>query len=372
LKQTPNIVIVVGARPNFMKIAPIVRNAASRKIKANFRIFHTGQHYDENMNDVFFRQLNIPEPDVFLEGTFGSHARQTHSIMVGFEDYCLRNLPDMTIVVGDVNSTLACALVSKKLKIDVAHVEAGLRSGDKAMPEEINRIATDAISDLFFASEPSAVDNLQKEGHSKEVIHHVGNVMIDSLFYHLDEIALRPTANSPMEALKRSLKDYCVVTLHRPSNVDVSDRLKLICDTLNEVAKIYPIIFPVHPRTQKLLEESGKKFSPNIHLLQPLPYLDFLNLWKDASAVITDSGGLQEETTAIGVPCFTLRENTERPITIFEGTNTLVGDNMEKLKNELSDLRNAKKKNNSSSCPMLWDGQASNRILDIVTEHLNV
>ena len=214
--------IIAGARPNFMKIAPIVRNAASRKIKANFRIFHTGQHYDENMNGVFFRQLNIPEPDVFLEGTSGSHARQTHSIMVGFEDYCLRNSPDMTIVVGDVNSTLACALVSKKLKIDVAHVEAGLRSGDKVMPEEINRIATDAISDLFFASEPSAIDNLQKEGHPKELIHHVGNVMIDSLFYHLDEIASRPRANSPIEALKRSLKDYCVVTLHRPSNVDVS------------------------------------------------------------------------------------------------------------------------------------------------------
>ena len=212
---------------------------------------------------------------MFLEGTFGSHAKQTHSIMVGFEDYCLRNLPEMTIVVGDVNSTLACALVSKKLKIDVAHVEAGLRSGDKAMPEEINRIATDAISDLFFASEPSAINNLLEEGHPKELIHHVGNVMIDSLFYHLDEIASHPRANLPIEALKRSLKDYCVVTLHRPSNVDVSDRLDLICDTLNEVANTFPLIFPVHPRTRKLLQKSGKKFSSNIHLLQPLPYLDF-------------------------------------------------------------------------------------------------
>lgn len=362
------IALVVGARPNFMKIAPILRALEQAADVFKYRLVHTGQHYDEAMNAVFFRELGISEPDLFLNGGGGTHAEQTARIMVEFEADCMRNRPDLILVVGDVNSTLACSIVAKKLQILVAHVEAGLRSGDMNMPEEINRRVTDSISDIFFVTEPSGVDNLLREGHLSETIHYVGNVMIDNLFFQEKKLANMNFSNTYSGSLKTTLSDYGVVTLHRPSNVDDLLMLNDICQALIEVSVNLPLIFPVHPRTKASISKLNIDFGKNIYLLESLPYMEFLNLWKDAVVVMTDSGGLQEESTALGIPCFTLRSNTERPVTVSEGTNTLIGKNLSKLKFEVDKVFNGKGK--KGRLPLLWDGHASTRIVKCLNSYL--
>jgi len=303
------IFLVAGARPNFMKIAPIVRalkaqsNPQITQIpRIEYKIVHTGQHYDYEMSQAFFDDLEIPKPDFFLDAGSGSHAAQTTKIMVSFEEVCSNERPDLVIVVGDVNSTLACSVVAKKLLIDVGHVEAGLRSFDLTMPEEINRIVTDSISDYFFVTEKSAVKNLLKEGKPKERIHFVGNVMIDNLFHQLKCLNSENPTKFPTYELKRALDDYIFLTLHRPSNVDSRETLAEIVEALNEISVEIPIVFPVHPRTKKMLDTFNIKLSDSITLLEPLGFKKSLYLWKDAVMVMTDSGGLQEETTALGVP----------------------------------------------------------------------
>lgn len=358
------ICLVAGARPNFMKIAPIVRALDQRSDVFNHFIVHTGQHYDNEMSGVFFEQLGIPAPAYFLEAGGGSHAQQTAKIMVAFETVCLEAQPDLVLVVGDVNSTLACALVAKKLGIRVAHVEAGLRSGDRRMPEEINRLATDAISDLYFVTEPSGRNNLLAEGKPESSIFFVGHVMIDNLFYELQKLKEGAAVSDLVKTLAAAQHRYGLVTLHRPSNVDEPARLAGVVVALNRVAEKLPLIFSVHPRTASRIAEIGMDLSPRITLLPPQPYLDFLYLMKDASVVITDSGGLQEETTGLGVPCLTLRENTERPVTIDEGTNTLVRCNDGSLQDAVEMILGGRGK--SGRCPALWDGKAAERICEVL------
>ncbi|HNC81357.1 MAG TPA: UDP-N-acetylglucosamine 2-epimerase (non-hydrolyzing), partial [Rhodocyclaceae bacterium] len=292
------IYLVAGARPNFMKIAPIVRALQARADRFTFKIIHTGQHYDREMSDVFFDELGIPKPDYHLEAGGGSHATQTAKIMVAFEEICQKVRPDCVLVVGDVNSTLACAIDAKKLQIPVAHVEAGLRSGDMRMPEEINRLVTDSISDWFFCTEPAGVDNLLKEGKQPEALFHVGHVMVDNLLYQRDQLDASDKSGMESEALKRRYPKYGVVTLHRPSNVDDETHLRGIAGALRQIAADLPLIFPVHPRTRGNLEKFGLDLGPNVVLTKPQSYMEFLNLWKDAALIMTDSGGLQEETTA--------------------------------------------------------------------------
>ncbi|MFA7666139.1 MAG: UDP-N-acetylglucosamine 2-epimerase (non-hydrolyzing), partial [Burkholderiaceae bacterium] len=324
MKKTVHL--VAGARPNFMKIAPIVRALDARQAVFDYRIVHTGQHYDREMSDVFFEELGIPKPDFHLEAGGGSHAEQTAKIMVAYEKICLEQAPDCTLVVGDVNSTLACSIVAKKLHLPVAHVEAGLRSGDMAMPEEINRLVTDAISDWFFVTEPSGQANLLREGKPADRVFFVGHVMVDNLLYQRERLATADRSGFLSEPIKARFGDgYGVVTLHRPSNVDDPQALAGIAGALREISTRLPLVFPVHPRTRAQLEKGGHDLGPSIVLTRPLSYMDFLNLWKDARLILTDSGGLQEETTALGIHCLTLRENTERPVTVDEGTNTLVG-----------------------------------------------
>jgi UDP-N-acetylglucosamine 2-epimerase (non-hydrolysing) len=348
-----HVLHVVGARPNFVKAAPVLR--AIRKFGIRQTLVHTGQHYDRNMSDVFFTQLEIPEPDVNLEVGSGSHAAQTAEIMRRFEPVVLERRPDIVLVYGDVNSTVAAALVCSKLLIAVGHVEAGLRSFDRTMPEEINRIVTDRLSDLLFTPSEDGNRNLRDEGVAKERIHLVGNVMIDSL------IQLLPAAkNCP----KNGFPDrFALVTLHRPSNVDDSDSLQGVLQSLVEASGQLDIIFPVHPRTRQRIAEFGIK-AERLHLLEPIPYIEFLSLQSRAEVVITDSGGIQEETTYLGVPCLTLRANTERPITVELGTNILVGDDKSRLSFELSNVLkgNAKK----GAIPPLWDGHAGDRIAQII------
>ncbi len=362
------ILLVAGARPNFIKIAPIIRALKTKKElhKADglyWKLVHTEQHYDYEMSKVFFDELEIPEPDYFLNAGSGTHAGQTAKIMVEFEKVCLKETPDIVLVVGDVNSTLACSIVAKKQEIKVAHVEAGLRSRDMSMPEEINRIVTDSISDFLFVSEKSGHENLKQEGKKDYEIFLVGNVMIDTLYYHLSKIKNTTlAADSP-------LKPYSMLTLHRPSNVDFKDKLESIIESIIEISKDMPVLFPAHPRTKKNLESFGLMDlinDSNIKLLSPLPYMEFLSLWKDAALVLTDSGGIQEEATALGVPCFTIRENTERPVTIEEGTNTLVGTEKRTILNSYM----AFKKGNSrqGKIPELWDGKAAERIVNILTD----
>jgi len=358
------ICLVAGARPNFMKIAPIVRALNQRPDVFRHFIVHTGQHYDNEMSGVFFEQLGIPAPAYFLEAGGGSHAQQTAKIMVAFETVCREAQPDLVLVVGDVNSTLACALVAKKLGITVAHVEAGLRSGDHRMPEEINRLATDAISDLFFVTEPSGRSNLLAEGKPESSIFFVGHVMIDNLFYELQKLKDGAPVSKLVKELAAAQARYGLVTLHRPSNVDEYARLAEVVTALNQVAEKIPLIFSVHPRTAGRIADMGVNLSPRIMLLQPQPYLDFLYLMKDASVVITDSGGLQEETTGLGVPCLTLRENTERPVTIDEGTNTLVRCNDGSLQDAVEMILGGRGK--SGRCPDLWDGKAAERICEVL------
>lgn len=359
--MTALITLVAGARPNFMKIAPIVRALDQACELFSYQIVHTGQHYDEEMNGVFLRELGIPEPSVCLQGAGGTHAEQTARIMIGFEEYCTAVRPHLVLVVGDVNSTLACSIVATKLNLSVAHVEAGLRSGDKTMPEEINRLVTDAISDWFFVTEPEGVANLLREGHAPERICHVGHVMVDNLLYQKAKLESGEGAAMATGALKAKLRRYGVVTMHRPSNVDDRKTFARILSSLKSLANELPLIFPVHPRTRKQMEIFDLDPGPNIHILPALSYMEFLNLWKDAFMVLTDSGGLQEETTALDVPCLTLRENTERPITIAEGTNILVGTDPARIWDEARKVLNGERR--PGRCPELWDGHAAERIV---------
>jgi UDP-N-acetylglucosamine 2-epimerase (non-hydrolysing) len=324
------------------------------------------------MNDVFFEELGIPQPDVFMAAGGGSHAQQTARIMVGFEELCAAERPRAVLVVGDVNSTLACSIVAKKLGIPVAHVEAGLRSFDMAMPEEINRLVTDSISDWFFVTEPSGVQHLRREGKPDSAIHYVGHVMVDNVLYQADKLAAADTSAFETSAYKAERQEqgrrYGVVTLHRPSNVDDHETFTRIAGALKELATELPLIFPVHPRTRANIDKFGIDLGPNITLAGPQAYMAFLNLWKDAAVVLTDSGGLQEETTALGVPCVTIRENTERPITVEEGSNVLAGTDPAKI--VLEARRVLRGEGKQGRRPQLWDGKAAERIVAILAEEL--
>ncbi|MBW1673563.1 MAG: UDP-N-acetylglucosamine 2-epimerase (non-hydrolyzing) [Deltaproteobacteria bacterium] len=362
--------LVAGARPNFIKIAPIVRALRAEYREEcskdlSWQIVHTGQHYDYEMSQAFFDELEIPKPDHFLEAGSGSHAVQTAKIMTAFEKVCLDEMPDIVIVVGDVNSTLACSIVAKKLMIDVAHVEAGLRSFDITMPEEINRIVTDSISDYLFVTEKSAIENLLREGRPESIIHFVGHVMIDNLLYQNEKLEREDLSRFSTYKLKQELEEYVFLTLHRPSNVDSRKTLSGIAGALNELSIETPILFTVHPRTNKMLDAFDIKLNERIILLPPLGFRESLFLWKDAVMVMTDSGGLQEETTALGVPCLTLRENTERPITVEIGTNTLAGNKKEDILRFYRDTINNGKQ---GTIPPKWDGKAAERIVDILAE----
>lgn len=357
--------IIAGARPNFMKIAPIIRALQNQKDQFDFRIIHTGQHFDKEMSDVFFDELGIPKPDHHLNCGGGSHAEQTGKIMIAFEKICQNERPDCVIVVGDVNSTLACSIVSKKLNISLAHVEAGLRSGDMTMPEEVNRIVTDSISDWYFCTEPSGEENLLKEGKSRDHIFHVGQVMVDNLLYQCNKLVDVDKSKFVSEGIKRKLSSYGVLTLHRPSNVDNLEAFKGIVQALKTISTRLPIVFPVHPRTRRSLDKLGIGLGDQIILTTALSYMDFLNLWKDAVIVLTDSGGLQEETTALGLPCLTLRNNTERPITLTYGTNTLVGSNPIRITEEFNKILEGCGK--VGGRPELWDGKAAIRIVNLLS-----
>ena len=348
-----SIVHVVGARPNFMKAAAVMRALASRG--AVQILVHTGQHYDARMSDVFFEQLDLPAPEINLAVGSGSHAQQTAEVMLRFEPVLTQHQPDLVVVYGDINSTLAAALVSSKLGIAVAHVEAGLRSHDRTMPEEINRMLTDQISDFLFTPSEDAVSNLLREGISEKKIHQVGNVMIDTL------VRLLPRAERL--TLPELPDRYALLTVHRPANVDDCSWLSRLLLTLRHVR--IPILFPVHPRTRKQIEKIGLEGdSDSLRFLQPLPYLEFLALQKRAALVITDSGGIQEETTFLNIPCLTVRENTERPITIARGTNTLVGRDLLRLRAEIERTLNGQSKR-AGAVP-LWDGHAAARIADVL------
>ncbi len=358
---------IVGARPNFMKIAPIVREMRRRENDFLPLIVHTGQHYDAAMSDSFFVDLDIPAPDFHLEVGSASHAVQTAKIMTAFEPVLLEQKPDWVLVVGDVNSTIACALVCAKLGVRVAHVEAGLRSRDRSMPEEINRILTDAISDLLLTTSQDADENLKQEGIPAEKIRFVGNVMIDSLFYNLK----KAESSTIREDLDLNGKDYAVLTLHRPSNVDEKEVFSGLLNALVSIGEKLPVIFPVHPRTRGNIEKFGfseKVENSNIQLINPLGYLDFMRLYSGARVVLTDSGGLQEETTALGIPCLTLRDNTERPITIELGTNHLVGTERGKIKQIAFEILENKNSKKDAKIPPLWDGHAAERICDALLE----
>jgi UDP-N-acetylglucosamine 2-epimerase (non-hydrolysing) len=355
------ILNIVGARPNFMKIAPIVREMRRRESDFLPLIVHTGQHYDAAMSDSFFADLDIPAPDFHLEVGSGSHAVQTARVMTAFEPVVVQEKPDWVLVVGDVNSTIACALVCSKLGIKVAHVEAGLRSRDRTMPEEINRILTDAISDLLLTTSPDADENLKREGIAAEKIKFVGNVMIDSLFYNLK----KAETSAVREDLNLNGKDYAVLTLHRPSNVDSEETFDGLLDALFSISEKIPVIFPIHPRTRARIVEFGfidAIQNSRIKMIEPLGYLDFMRLYSGSRLVLTDSGGLQEETTALGIPCLTLRENTERPVTIELGTNHLVGTNPEKIKQTAFDILENRFNSKDKKIPPLWDGRAAERI----------
>lgn len=348
-----HILHVVGARPNFVKAAPVLRALKNGEFRQT--LVHTGQHYDRNMSDVFFTPLEIPEPDVNLGVGSGSHASQTGEIMCRIEPILLERKPDIALVYGDVNSTVAAALVCSKLLIRVGHVEAGLRSFDRTMPEEINRIVTDRLSDYLFTPSEDGDFNLQNEGVAADKIHRVGNVMIDSLIRFLPLAA---------KCLKNGWPgQFALVTLHRPSNVDDPRNLESILRSLVEVSDELEIVFPVHPRTLQRIADFNID-TQKLHLLEPMPYLEFLALQSRATVVITDSGGIQEETTYLGVPCLTLRSNTERPVTVTVGTNILVGEDKHKLTSELENILTGKGK--KGAIPPLWDGHASERIFDVL------
>ena len=364
------ILNVVGARPNFMKMAPIIDALNKYPRLFEHRLIHTGQHYDKQMSHVFFDDLGLPRPDVDLEVGSDSHARQTAHIMIAFERVCSLERPDLVIVVGDVNSTMACTITAKKLGIEVAHVEAGLRSRDMSMPEEINRLCTDVLCDFLFTTDHFANENLKREGVSDDKIHFVGNVMIDTLLRHRSKAAALPLR----QELGLEKKKYAILTLHRPSNVDNKAALTGILQALKEIPSEFPIIFPAHPRTRRMIEtfeitkdfDNGRK-PQGLWLTDPLGYLDFLNLNMDASMVLTDSGGLQEETTVLGVPCITLRNNTERPITCTEGTNQVVGNNPDRIRHAIHNVLAGNFPR--GRIPEKWDGKAADRIAAILAKH---
>lgn len=356
------ITLVAGARPNFMKIAPIIKAikiAQKNNFNIYYRLVHTGQHYDKKMSGDFFEQLCIPEPDINLSAGSGSQAQQTACIMVAFENELERHRPDVVLVVGDVTSTMACTITAKKLCIDVVHVEAGIRSNDRSMPEEINRLVTDSICDHFFTTSESANEHLYNAGIKKDKIHFVGNTMIDTLYQNL------PKLYAPEIWLKCHIqeKKYFLVTLHRPSNVDETENLSNLLDIIIKETDGYKIIFPVHPRTRKSLDRKYFKI-PRLILVEPMSYLEFIYLVKHAKGVITDSGGITEETTVLNVPCLTLRNTTERPETITVGSNELVGIDPLKLIPHLNCLKNNAWK--KSEIPPLWDGLTSERIVNIL------
>ena len=395
-------ILVVAARPNFMKVAPLFRaiNAFNATNSNRIKPFlvHTGQHYDINMSDTFFQDLDLPEPDIHLGVGSGNHGEQTGKTLIEFEKVLFREKPDLVIVVGDVNATLACTLAAVKLHIPVAHVEAGLRSFDRRMPEEINRVLTDAISDYLFTPSPDGDENLLKEGISKDKIFLVGDIMVDSLLFNLENakktnilkrlgLQLQSHPSNPLTPYSSPLTPYCLLTLHRPSNVDDKDSFLRIMNGLQEVACRIPIIFPAHPRTMKQIKafkmEKAFIFHPTpdlkpedytrknilvnkIHCFEPFGYLDFINLMTHAKVVFTDSGGIQEEATVLNIPCITLRDTTERPITLIEGTNILVHDDPEKIVKEANRALDGKKK--PGHCPEIWDGHTAERIVKVLAE----
>ena len=355
---------VVGARPNFMKMAPVINEIRKRGLKQ--LLVHTGQHYDEKMSKVFFDELGLPHPDIYLGVGSDTHARQTARVMTEFEQFCFENKPDLVIVGGDVNSTLAVALAASKLCIPVAHVEAGLRSFDREMPEEINRICTDHISEILFTTEQSANENLIREGISQGKIHFVGNCMIDSLFQHLEHALKRqPWAGFDLDPV-----GYALLTLHRPSNVDNHDTMVHIAGTVNEIAGRIPVIFPVHPRTRKNMVSWDILLENTVRLCEPLAYLDFLGLMAKARFVLTDSGGIQEETTVLGVPCLTLRNNTERPSTVILGSNRIVGTDRNTIYIAIDEILSGQFR--KGELPPLWDGHAAQRVVDVIGHMVEV
>lgn len=362
------ILSVVGARPNFMKVAPLHRAFLPYANSIRHRIVHTGQHYDERLSKVFFDDLELPQPDFYLGVGSGSHAQQTARIMIEFEKVVEQQRPDLVVVVGDVNSTVACSLVSVKMSIPVAHVEAGLRSFDRSMPEEYNRVLTDAVAAYLFVSEPSGVENLKREGVDEKTIFLVGNIMIDSLVWYREK-AQRSTI---LHQLQLKPQQYTLVTLHRPSNVDTREGLERILTIFERLAERTTMIFPMHPRTRKMLGEFGMaeraSAIKNLTILDPLGYLDFLYLLERAQLVLTDSGGLQEETTFLGIPCLTLRENTERPITVDIGTNQLCGLNVDLIVQKSFEVFEGKAK--QGRVPELWDGKTAERIAKILFHKL--
>jgi UDP-N-acetylglucosamine 2-epimerase (non-hydrolysing) len=357
------VVCVVGARPNFMKMAPILNALRSHSSIRPFLV-HTGQHYDAEMSRIFFDELGLPKPDKDLEIGSDTHARQTGRIMIAFDELLEGRDARLVLVVGDVNSTMACSLVAVKRGIRVAHVEAGLRSRDRGMPEEINRIVTDAVSDLLFATSPDAIDNLVAEGVARAKIHLVGNPMIDTLRRHLPAARSRGT----VERLGLREREYAVVTLHRPRNVDEPAGLRGILTALQELSRRIPVVFPVHPRTSERVRQIGFRADGQLLLREPLGYLDFLALMDRARFVLTDSGGIQEETTALGVPCLTLRANTERPITVTQGTNRLLGEDPASILPAAEPILDGK--STPGACPDLWDGHASERIAAVLAREV--
>jgi UDP-N-acetylglucosamine 2-epimerase (non-hydrolysing) len=354
--------LIAGARPNFMKIAPIL-NAISIAQKSghdiSYRLIHTGQHFDKNMSDSFFEQLNIPQPNINLGAGGGTQSEQTAAIMIGYERVLTTNRTDLCLVVGDVTSTMACAIVAQKLHIPVAHVEAGIRSGDWSMPEEINRLVTDAITNYFFTTTPEASQNLRKNGVSDQKIFWVGNTMIDTLLSHKSRFR-KPKF---WDLLKLKKQSYLVMTLHRPANVDQETNLQCLIEEIIKNSNQLPIIFPTHPRTKKILDNIGI-YHNNLHIVEPLGYLEFNFLVENAKAVITDSGGITEETTVMGIPCITLRDNTERPETVTIGTNELIGTNPLAIKPAMEKLFSGNWK--KGEIPELWDGKTAERIVDII------
>ena len=370
LSAVGHILCVVGARPNFMKIAPIMRAFAQSDSPLEARLLHTGQHYDAAMKHAFFDQLHIPEPDIDLEVGSGSHAGQTADIMKRFEPVLDASPPAAVLVVGDVNSTIACALVAVKKGIPVIHVEARLRSGDRQMPEEINRVLTDQLSELLFTTEASAEDNLVREGISRDRVHFTGNVMIDTLLYNLEYAVPAATSLTAAGLDPDATGDgYGLVTLHRPSNVDDPAVLRQLLTVLAQIGQRTPLLFPVHPRTRARIAAAGLDElleRAAITVLPPQGYLEMLGLMRDARIVLTDSGGIQEETTALGVPCVTLRDNTERPITVHQGTNTIVGTDPERILACYLDVMETGGK--TGRVPDLWDGRAAQRIVAIVNQ----
>lgn len=358
------ITIIAGARPNFMKIAPIIRAVKKERDRGTdltYRLVHTGQHYDRKMSETFFEELNIPHPDVNLGCGGGSQAEQTAAIMIAFERELLENPTDLVMVVGDVTSTMACSIVAKKLNTKVAHVEAGIRSHDLTMPEEINRMVTDSLTDYYFTTSQTANENLKKLGAADGQIFFVGNVMIDTLLANMER--LRPCAD--FETLNLKPCNYFVLTMHRPANVDEADKLKSTMDEIVNNVHGLPVVFPIHPRTAKIFKEIGIE-APNLHIIDPLGYLEFNYLVKHAKAVITDSGGITEETTVMHVPCLTLRDNTERPETCTIGTNMLVGTDPRNIRPALEKLFGGEWP--EGGIPEKWDGHAAERIADYLKD----